>query len=349
MGSYLDRRKRVGPREQSHGLGIVRSSDSRARVLEGGPPVRPLSLEAFRDDRLRRNARSAECLDSLGVLPTDRSFDDLFRKDEPDFAFGSLIRCSISHVPAGSDKASKSGEIINALSRRRDGTDWAGNCIDRFLSDLPSRLRLVVLMSNDDDYVEACFDRIARVRPGLKRLSEVAYSDDRVTFVHIAHCSGTSVSHQQKWLARAEGRQGDKARLADEAVRGAGYEPKVTNLRSATPSEPKIRRSTPSRVDKDVPLNPPQASVSTGQMMRNGTQVPKAKDGSLFLPETRRGGGYQIGAKGSEVYVQSYYEALDLLRKMDAPRWRRPNAKGDWGIVTGVEWVWLNSCEDEVA
>jgi hypothetical protein len=81
--------------------------------------------------------------------------------------------------------------------------------------------------------------------------------------------------------------------------------------------------------------------------------VPIANDGSLFAPSLRRDGkghegGYTIGAKGSERVVPDYEMALDQLRNMETPRWRRPNAEnGNWGIVTGQTWRRVRRAELE--
>src|SRR5690606_3433750 len=66
--------------------------------------------------------------------------------------------------------------------------------------------------------------------------------------------------------------------------------------------------------------------------------VPVARDGSWFSPDLERSSGYTIGAKGDECVVIGYEQALAQLRLMAVPRWRRPNGKGNWGIVAGVEW-----------
>lgn len=66
--------------------------------------------------------------------------------------------------------------------------------------------------------------------------------------------------------------------------------------------------------------------------------VPVARDGTWFSPALRRAGGYTIGAKGEEQVVADYHQALAQLREMTVPRWRRPNPKGNWGIVAGVSW-----------
>ena len=67
--------------------------------------------------------------------------------------------------------------------------------------------------------------------------------------------------------------------------------------------------------------------------------VPRAKDGSTFHRGLRKKRGYIIGTKGEEIVVTDFADALKALHAMDTPRWRRPNQRGNWGIVSGVEWV----------
>lgn len=66
--------------------------------------------------------------------------------------------------------------------------------------------------------------------------------------------------------------------------------------------------------------------------------VPVARDGSMFTPDLLRNGVYRIGAKGAEEDVADFSTALARLNAMPVPRWRRPNEKGLWGIVSGVAW-----------
>jgi DNA polymerase III epsilon subunit-like protein len=67
-------------------------------------------------------------------------------------------------------------------------------------------------------------------------------------------------------------------------------------------------------------------------------RVPVAADGTTFGPELARNGYYTVGAKGAEEKHASFDMALDALARMDKPRWRRPNAAGNWGIVSGCSW-----------
>ncbi|WP_217358039.1 hypothetical protein [Alteromonas pelagimontana] len=70
----------------------------------------------------------------------------------------------------------------------------------------------------------------------------------------------------------------------------------------------------------------------------SASAIPYAKDGTAFTPELSKNGFFTVGEKGDEQKIGSYEEALHYLRKMDKAKWRRPNPKGNWGIVSAVEW-----------
>ncbi|SFH01879.1 hypothetical protein [Methylobacterium gossipiicola] len=83
----------------------------------------------------------------------------------------------------------------------------------------------------------------------------------------------------------------------------------------------------------------PDTSSASEEPLDEVVFVPVAKDGSCFDPATcRTSRGYTIGAKGAEIHVSDYREALDQLARMKTPRWRRLNAAGGWGLVTGTTW-----------
>lgn len=73
-------------------------------------------------------------------------------------------------------------------------------------------------------------------------------------------------------------------------------------------------------------------------LLQEQQHVPVAADGSFFGPHLRRAKGFWIGRKGEERHVADFDQALDQLRKMPQACWRRPNAAGNWGIVTAVGW-----------
>jgi hypothetical protein len=76
--------------------------------------------------------------------------------------------------------------------------------------------------------------------------------------------------------------------------------------------------------------------------------VPVARDGSIFHPGLSRGTGYTIGEKGDEMQVADFNDALMQLQRMRVPHWRRPNDVGNWGIVSGVRWVRIDTPELDI-
>ena len=87
--------------------------------------------------------------------------------------------------------------------------------------------------------------------------------------------------------------------------------------------------------DEDAPE---EAAAGERDQISSPLFVPVARDGSVFHPGLARNGGYQIGSKDNEQRIGTFEEALDLLQRMDVPRWRRPNPNGNWGIVAATEW-----------
>lgn len=84
------------------------------------------------------------------------------------------------------------------------------------------------------------------------------------------------------------------------------------------------------------------ASGEAGSETRNDELdpifVPVARDGSMFTPDLKRNGGYQLGEKGAEEKYETYEEALERLQAMPIAKWRRPNENDNWGIVSAIEW-----------
>lgn len=74
------------------------------------------------------------------------------------------------------------------------------------------------------------------------------------------------------------------------------------------------------------------------QAENRAIRIPVAADGTTFHPDLARRGYFTVGAKGAEESHDSFDAALEALNRMDTPRWRRPNAAGNWGIVSGCSW-----------
>jgi hypothetical protein len=154
----------------------------------------------------------------LGLLGPNETVDEHISKEEPDWAFGSVVRCTIEKLNRETGKFEKSGDVIAQSARRGARSDWIGQCLTQHLGVLPTRLETVVMLSNDDAYVEACFAAVRRLHTRVRRINEVAYGDGRATWVHIVHPAGTSGRHIPAWLNGEFGKQGRKMRAATAAL-----------------------------------------------------------------------------------------------------------------------------------
>lgn len=178
------------------------SRDPRVLVLgfsRGSRQTAPgLSFDEIAFKGMRSNL--TKILVKLGLLD---EFDDVGRhiaKGEKDFAFGSLIRCSISQWDKKKDAFTKSGgSILQNCMKNRSTRDVAERCADTFLVSLPERTEIVVLLGNEAKYVHACFELIQKSRGEAERINSVAYRSKGVLFVHVIH-AGAQGSLVPDWL-----------------------------------------------------------------------------------------------------------------------------------------------------
>lgn len=122
--------------------------------------------------------------------------------------------------------------------------------------------------------------------------------------------------------------------LADSVVQAMVVDHGTSGL-AGLPRPARRAAITPAR---DVPAAPRSLPATREVLLNNASLVPVAKCGSWFGPHLARRSGFTIGAKGEELAYPDYHQALAALRAMTVPRWRRPNANGNWGIVAGVRW-----------
>lgn len=170
----------------------------------------------------------SKILARLGLLAVGTDVSSRIGKQEKDFAFGSMIRCSIAMWDAVKQDWLKAGPVVKASATNAKAKHYLSTCTNRFLAELPERTRLVVLLSNDDDYVDACFAAFKTIYPDIQRHSSVTYGNQARTWVHVVHSSGSSGRHIPHWLDRSYGKQADKR---DQAIRGVVRSGVVPELR----------------------------------------------------------------------------------------------------------------------
>jgi hypothetical protein len=95
-----------------------------------------------------------------------------------------------------------------------------------------------------------------------------------------------------------------------------------------------------------IPSPDGQAGSHSAGREESGAKLPIAKDGSVFCRATCwRASGYTVGEKGGEQRLQNFEAALDYLRDMPVAKWRRPNQRGNSGIVSAIDWIELEDTE----
>jgi len=175
----------------------------------------PFEAVAFKGIR----HRILEVFRAVGLLhgETAANFERRFAATERDYAFASVVRCSIT----GMDRkkgihTADSPNVLPAFRRDSVGSKFVESCVDQHLVRLSPRTRLVLLLGNTDAYIDALRDVISRRRAAITSINPVAYESDGVCFVHLAHPSKGN-GHFGKFV-RGEGVSGMKRDWAREAL-----------------------------------------------------------------------------------------------------------------------------------
>jgi hypothetical protein len=130
--------------------------DRQCAGIRGGAPLDSIPFAGMRSNL-------TAILRKLGLLDENRTVDQIIATHDPDYHFGSLVRCSIAKLDPSTGKALKAGDIIAAAATDSVGREIASACAEQYLKNLPSRLRNVVLLSNDDAWIDYCFQIVRRL------------------------------------------------------------------------------------------------------------------------------------------------------------------------------------------
>lgn len=160
-----------------------------------------------------------KALKVLGLLHPSETIDEKISLIEREWGFGSMVRCALGLLK-GDVSIERSGTVVQRLAAMPIESSWITRCSSKFLRTLPRSLQVVVLLSNDDKYVEACFAAVRRLYPTTRRINTVSYSDGQVTWVHIVHVGGPGKNHITAWFD-GDGVQGAKRYAAQAAIRHA--------------------------------------------------------------------------------------------------------------------------------
>lgn len=173
-------------------------------------------------------------LKSLDLAKNVTSLDPLFKSSEKDWHWGSVIRCTLAAWDDAMDKEtmrpkgwSSASGLVGKSYRSSLVSKFPYNCVQQFLSDLPDRLRLVIVLGNSSDHVKRVRGLIAQTHQAdfsiLPEAPDVAYRAGGATWVHIVHPSGSARGYHRTFKeADPNTTQGDKALQARAAIASAG-------------------------------------------------------------------------------------------------------------------------------
>lgn len=190
----------------------------------GALPSQPHDQIAYKGGR----TNLAKILHHIGLMaaPDSRLVDQAIADRNGRFHFASLIRCTVERfdekekIP-GKEWKGTGGGMLDKFVARDFGMEVLGNCSTRFLSDLPERTKLIVMLGlgTAGNYVAACRQALAKARPGPWRtINEVTYADSKVVVVHTEHFASQGAL-LPNWLSGEHHERGRLGLLAQGGVR----------------------------------------------------------------------------------------------------------------------------------
>jgi hypothetical protein len=179
---------------------------------------------AFRSDRLddipfkNMRIRLTDEMRLLGVLDAAETVDQKITATETKFAFGSLVRCSLSRLNA-KGKLVCTGEVM-PKAFTEEVSSKLRNCAETFLTELPASVRLVLMLGITDSYINGCRGVIRSLHSAeFSDINAVSYRTRNVVWIHVSHPSGLN-GHHQVWMAgNPKTKPGHKQNLALDAIR----------------------------------------------------------------------------------------------------------------------------------
>lgn len=173
---------------------------------------------AFADARHRLQ----QLLEVMGLMPKDRSIDQLMTGKEHQFGVASMVRCSFSKLKDGVWKTS--GDVIPSAFKDPDTLAIIRTCGSQHLGALPASVKLVVLLGTDDRYIKETQNIVKKLHGDWKSVNSVAFTASGALWVHATHPSKGN-GHFKAWVeGSSQEKSGFKRELVLKAMRSAGWE-----------------------------------------------------------------------------------------------------------------------------
>lgn len=160
--------------------------------------------------------RLQQVLETLGLMPRDRSIDALMTSNEKQFGVASLVRCSFCKMKNGTCKTS--GDVIPSSFTNKTTFNIIQTCAKKYLGTLPDSIKLVVLLGTSETYIKKTKSMIEGICPDYKPVNHVSFFAGGALWVYATHPSPGN-GYFNAWVINdATDQSGNKRMLAQESL-----------------------------------------------------------------------------------------------------------------------------------
>ncbi|MFC1743120.1 hypothetical protein ACFL35_03925 [Candidatus Riflebacteria bacterium] len=176
----------------------------------------------FGGQQCRKNLTNI--LRCVGILDKKESIDNRIKSTEKRFAFGSLVRCSLARYDRKKSAYLTSGVLINKSFS--EIPEIIMTCVRRFLSNIPSKTRLILMLGSSNLYIKNCKKVIRSILlDDFQEVNSVSYGNKDILWAHLTHPSPGNGTIKA-WL-NGEGKPGKKMKEARSIIKTVGLKKRI--------------------------------------------------------------------------------------------------------------------------
>lgn len=149
-------------------------------------------------------------LQTLRIMPSDRTIHALMTASERDFGVASLVRCSFCKMKGSACKTS--GDVIPSAFTNASTLQIVERCATTFLAMLSKRLTLIILLGTGDSCIARTKTIFSKLHSDLVSVNSVAFQVGGARWVYAAHPSPGN-GHFRSWLSAGPNNPSGKKRI----------------------------------------------------------------------------------------------------------------------------------------
>jgi hypothetical protein len=171
-------------------------------------------FKGFRDRLLR-------VLNAIGLMSGVNNLGSRMTAEETCYGWASIMRCSLTGKKSDGSYGASSAQVIAAM-KRSETNKWLTSCVRTHIGNLTRRTRLVVLLSNDNKYMEVINKAVRQVYGSEyspdPTIGPVVFHAGARTFVHVGHPSPLNGTLGEFLNGSADSGQGEKREMARRGI-----------------------------------------------------------------------------------------------------------------------------------